>query len=679
MDVLNEVVDEIEAEQERGIVPAFKVFRSILNQPSLVTISSASAVNLGQSGNGFTTFQVNLPRPIFEAESIQLVNANIPQCTQNVPDRACVFWYYRLNEYSGLVPNPDNLFMVRLMPSFYKPEFIANSTTYAFNRTFVSYQDIATELALACVRDNAFDNSVIQLSEPDTYIYSVPFLPGDISLTYNSRLNRFQMTGNNTTSPLVYANYSAGTTYTLGAYVKNGTNKVFVSLQNSNTGNPLPSSPYYVATAYWKRIFNLTAVSDYDGATPYRTGQYVSYNNVLYQALANTLGNLPTNATYWTTSITATNNYRYLIAGVKDPNVAFMQGTAFRQWNPYNVYEYGDIVEYQGQYWSAAQGNKNFPPFPVSFPAWSSAQQYNPGDRVIYGGVPYQCIVSNKNIFPFLNPIYWIGMIYSATKQYNIGDIVQYSGAYYLAISSSLNQTPGPTFSAYWSPSFWTATSTTPTKVGLASSTTQFDYVDTWNGITQYPFPVGAAGQPYDLVPQRILNSILGFVWNGVMTPSLLANINSPITTPIAQSLVVAELYNRLRPVPEYYARFSSVGLGGALGTQLASTSPTYTADGYANLNFSSVVSLYTTIASASTMDTQQNTNLLATCPMNCVNLGVSFFEPKIANEIILRGLALDTISISMFDEFGDPYFITNNGVVTITLRITYKDRLNIK
>jgi hypothetical protein len=121
-----------------------------------------------------------------------------------------------------------------------------------------------------------------------------------------------------------------------------------------------------------------------------------------------------------------------------------------------------------------------------------------------------------------------------------------------------------------------------------------------------------------------------------------------------------------------------SNALLGANG-RTSTTTQTYTADGYANLNFSSIISLYTTIASASTMDTDRNTNLLATCPMNCVNLGVSFFEPKIANEILIRGVQLDTISISMFDEFGNAYVVTNNGVVTITLRLTYKDRLHIK
>jgi hypothetical protein len=679
MERLNEIVQEIEEEQERGLIPGFKVLRSIYNQPGLVTINSVNAVNLGQSGNGYSTFQVNLPRPVYDVESIQLLNANIPQCTQNVPDTACVFWYYRLNEYSGIVPNPDNLFMVRLMPSFYKPEFISGSANYGFNRTFVSYQDIATELALACAQDNAFTNIQIQEPDPDGLTYTVPFIPNDISITYNSRFNRFQMTGNNTTSPLVYANYSAGTTYALGAYVKNGTNKVFVSLQNGNTGNPLPSSPYYVATAYWKRVFNLTAVSDYDGATPYRTGQYVSYNNLLYQASANTLGNLPTNTSYWTTTITATNNYRYLIAGFNDPNIPIVQGTGFRQWNPYNVYEYGDIVQYQGQYWSAAEGNKNFPPFPVSFPAWSSTTQYNPNDRVIYGGVPYQCITGNTNIIPLLNTTYWVTFVYSATKQYNVGDIVQYSGAYYLAISASLNQTPGATFSAYWSPSFWTTTSTAPNKIGLAASTANYDYVDTWNGVPQFPFPALSAGQPFVNVPRRILNSILGFTWNGIMNPSYLANINSPITTPIAKTQTVVDLYNRVRPVPEYYTRISSVGLGAPLGTQQATASPIFTADGYANLNYTSIISIYTSIAASSTLDTQQNTNLLATVQMNCANLGVTFAEPTITNEILVRGAELDTISISLFDEFGSPYFITNNGVMTINLRLTYKDRINIK
>jgi hypothetical protein len=646
MNGLDDIVAEIEEEASRGRISGKKTVDSIVNQPSLLTISSANTISTqNDNGSGFSSFTVNLPRPIVRVDSVQMLNSNIPQCTQNIPNTACVFWYYRLSEYSGLVPNPDNLFMVRLLPSYYNPEFINNSTTYGFNRTFVSYSDLATELALACQRDLTFDHIYYQNDyfDPDVpEFYTVPFLPNDISLTLNTRLNKFQMTGNNTTSPLVYVNYDVAVTYSINAYVKNN-NKCYISLRNSNIGNPLPVIPA-TSTAFWKEVY-LSAVTDYDATTPYRIGQYVSYSNVLYQAILDTLGNLPTNTTYWTTTFTATNNYRYLITGPQDPNVLFMQGNNVRQWNPYNVYRQGEIVQYNGVNYTALKSNKNFIPFVAGSPStWSS------------------------------------------TKLYNTGDLVSYSGTSYIATQNGLSQTPS-TFSTYWNPStFWTVTYYgLPNTVGLATSTFLFDYVDTWNDINYYPFPVGQAGQPFNPNPKRILNTILGFTWNGLFTASSLSGLDSykvldfsNIRELVSYSNTVTQLFNRLRPVPQYFER-DSTGLGDYIGTPTASVTPTFTAEGYANLNFTSVVSLYTNILTGSTMDTQQNNNLLATAQMNCANLGVSFCEPKITNELMMHGGDLYSMTVSMFDEFNEPYIVTNNAVVTIVLRLTYKDRIEIK
>jgi hypothetical protein len=629
MDVLNEIVDEIEEEQARGIVPGYRVLRSMLNQPSLLTINSLNATNLTTSGNGFNTFSVALPRVIFNVNSIQLVNANIPQCTPNVPDRACVFWYYRLSEYSGKVPNPQNLYFVRLLPSYYKQENITNPTKYGYNRTFVSYPDIATQLALACASDLSRDNQ-IKLGIYQDGTYELNFIPNDISITYNSSINLFQMTGSAATYQLGYKYYASGTTYNLNDVVVSG-GQTYRSIQGSNTGHTPSTNPLW-----WVLVY-VDVVAIYSATTPYFVGRYVSYNNQLYKCIANTLGNLPTNATYWTLQSDLAINYRYLVAGYGDPNVALAQGTGSVQWNPYALFENGVLVQYNGKNYQALYQNQNSTPFPTSF-----------------------------------------SYVWNTTKKFSIGDVVLYSGTYYIATAISVNQTPS-VFSSYWSQQAWsqyTSGIAPPPVYGLNAISQATDMQDSsFDYGTLCPFPEGIPGQPYDPTPQRILNSILGFVWNGVMTPSVLGGVIQQQDYLNFVSTATSLLYNRLRPIPAYITSRSS-GLG-AGATSLVSQ--TYTADGYANLNFTSIVSVYTTIAMGSTMDTQQNTNLLATCPMNCVNLGVSFFEPKIANEIMLRGMEMDTISITMLDEFGDPYIVTNNGVVSITLRLTYKDRIEIK
>jgi hypothetical protein len=806
MEALSELVDEIEAEQERGMVPAFKVFRSILNQPSLLTISSANAVNLSQSTNGFTTFQVNLPRPIFDVESIQLVNANLPQCSPNVPDTTCVFWYYRLSQYSGVVPNTNNLYYVRLLPSTYKPETILNSSNYGFNRTFVSYPDLATELALCCSNDLAYYNysqCVSNYFYTDNQ-YTVNFIPSDISLTYNSRFNKFQMTGSNAFTQFATKGWASSNTYASNdiVYYSNAQSypnlASYQSLVNANSNqNP------FTATAYWKRVYT-DIVRVYNSNTPYRQGAIVTNTTgtTLYQAQYQTIGlsytntpstyssstaygfgdlvtylgtnytnispssnvspsnvsywlptayssgvsyptgfvatyssqywvsiqpvlnRAPPNSAYWSnigtgiwatyTTSTSNPNYRYLSAGFTDPNLNLNQGpvgipntqayysSEELNWSPYALYESGAVVRYNGVSYGANVQNLNYTPFDTAgATAWSSTRIYEAGVVVSFNTLYFLSSRRSQGQIPSIFSTYWTEQLWTpliasdwvSTTTYGLGAMVRvnfnpagstpFYAVFLSLIAGNVGNNPldaNNNTNGYW------RYNDAPT-VSLNAVSSDFDIQEIFssgsntNLITR--FPSGVSGQPFVSPPRRTLNSLMGFTWNGIMNPSSVstATIQSITGTSYLIQTQSVDLFNRLRPIPDYTIvttdSYSNVLLGANART--STVTQVYTADGYANLNFSSIISLYTTIASASTMDTDRNTNLLATCPMNCVNLGVSFFEPKIANEILVRGVQLDTISISMFDEFGDAYVVTNNGVVTITLRLTYKDRLHIK
>jgi hypothetical protein len=529
------------------------------------------------------------------------------------------------------VPNAQNLYFVRLLPSYYKQENITNPTIYGYNRTFAAYSDLATQLALACASDLSRNNQ-ITLGIYQDGTYELNFLPNDISIPYNSSLNLFQMVGSSATYQLGYKYYSAGTTYNLNDVVVSG-GQTYLSIQASNTGHTPSSNPLW-----WKVIY-VDIVRIYSATTPYFVGRYVSYNNQLYKCIANTLGNLPTNATYWTLQTDLAINYRYLIAGYTDPNVALAQGTGLVQWNPYALFEATNTVQYNGSYYQAIYQNQNNTPFSTLVSTtWNSTTTYKVGTVVAYGGGP----------------------------------------TYYIATANSLNQTPSA-FSSYWRQQAWSIYTTgiaAPPIYGLNAISQATDMIDSsFDYGTLVPFPASIPGQPYIANPHRILNSILGFVWNGVMNVSTLANVGQRQNYIDVVNSQISLLYNRLRPIPAYTTSISS-GLGAGV-TSLVSQ--TYTADGYANMNYTSIISIYSTIAAASTLDTQQNTNLLATVQMNCANLGVTFAEPTIENAVLIYGSQIDTISISLFDEFGDPYFITNNGVTTINLKHTYKDRIHIK
>ena len=214
------IVEDIEAEQAKGRVSGVQVFRSMLNQPALVSISSANATNTG-SVDGYSFFNINMPRPILQAKTLQLLDAVIPLPTANIPDTACGFWYYRLSVYSGLVPNQNNLYFSRLLPSYYKKELMINPSNYGFNQTFNSYSNVATQLALSTSNDIAVTNQLLAYQNGDTSYsnYQIQYIPSDISLTYDTPTNKFQMTGQNAYLPLATSAWSSVYTYNAGAVI----------------------------------------------------------------------------------------------------------------------------------------------------------------------------------------------------------------------------------------------------------------------------------------------------------------------------------------------------------------------------------------------------------------------------------------------------------------------------
>lgn len=666
---LKDILVEIE---EQAALKKQSIFRSTLNQPNLVAISSADAI--GQdSSSSFSKFRVDLPRPILQAETLELLNANIPQCVANIPDTACTFWYYRLSQYAGNVPNSKNLYFVRLLPSYYKKEFIEG--TYGYNQTFNSYQDVADQLALACARDLAYDNLAFEDGDEDSDVYRLNFLPSEISITYDAGMNKFRMTGTNATTQMAYKTYSAGTTYALNDVVIY-LSSTYISLQAGNVGNTPPTS-----SAYWKKIY-VDIVEDWDVDTPYRAGQYVAYNNALYIANVDTIGGAtPDTNTDWGTTFPSDIFYRYLITGYGDPNVQLVQGRGRQQWNPYALFELGEVVEYNGQSWVATKQNKGFIPFTIAGATiWNDASSYLPGELVLYSGVVYRCIANSLNDQPDISPIYWVAdptlyQTWSGTQSYSVGDIVSSGGVFYIATAPSVNQTPS-LFSQFWSPNtFWSYVpfQNVAAVVGLNAISSEFDMLDIWEGVIQYPFPVGIPGQPFNPKPRRLLNSILGFTWNGLMTPSVLAGLDTFVTA-VSTSTTTTELFNRIRPVPQYFIRYTTTYP--TLRDPIATASQVYTADGYCNLVYSSTISIYSGIVGGSTLNTQENTNLIAMGTMNCGNLGISFFSPFINNPLLVSGNDIYTIIIELKDEFGEPYVLTNNAVVSIVLKITYKKDL---
>jgi len=805
MDEYDALLEEYE---EQGQYPVMDMKKGMLNQPSLISISSVNGEY--EAGNptaysdvGYYSFRVNLPRPALDVDTLQLLSSNIPQSNANIPDTACVFWYYRLSGYSGLVPNPNNLFMVRLLPSWYKKEFIDTPTNYGYNRTFKKYSDVATELVQSCADDLAWNNYLqfLDFFGTPTQDYRIPFLPADVSITYSSAINKFQFTGNPTTPVFVYYEALA---YALGDIVAKavGTNPVYQSLVSENTTEPPNSS--------WKRLWNTEAVAKYDYDTMYPAGRYVSYNNALYQSNYQTLQFLPSGAiatwngaqqyyrgsvvelsgilysslgininsrpdvagwisltwsntqlyatgmvviylgnyyvalkdgsghstsdtsywfqigtNFWTattlpnTSIGVPSAYNYLATGYNDPNVATTQSTGNQIWNAYNLYEGGvnnnpQIVQYAGRTWVNGNQSQNDAPFNIDGATITSAvgsatttlvnnvstilsgvatyqtpsfNYYTAGQLVQISGMSpstfngtFRIVNQTLTSFSVVNTAVGSSSAggtsayptYSGIVQYITNDVVLFTGFYFCATSSNVGINPNPVFTS-WRQNNWTITADPSPITGLSQISSRFDFnsIHTITGAGQelyIPFPKGIPSQPYNNSPKRLLNSILGFSFNGQINPTLYANINQPII--LTTSPANAPAYNRLRPVPLYLVGVPITG--GSYDDSL--TSYTYTADGYCNLVYSSIISIYTNIAGASTLDTQRDTNLLALVSMNCGNLGVSYWNNFIDNPLTKVQGSIYSIYIELRDEYGEPYYLTNNAVSTFVFKASYKD-----
>jgi hypothetical protein len=899
---LEDVIREIEEDQlfTRGITS--KIFKSMLNQPSLVSVNSANAEKI-ESENGYYTFKINFPRPILDVDTMQLLTTSIPQANASIPNTAITFWYYRLSQYTGTTPSLNNLYCVRLLPSYYKPEFINNPLTYGFNKTFNSYTKLSEQLALSCVKDLGVDNlQLLKQNDPALSYTNFPILPNDITIAYNADYNKFQMTGN--TTQFAFVEWSSAITYAIGNVVYKTVDaelRTYTSKVNANLNNNPASSP-----TQWRRTYNEIVV-EWKDDTLYQKGDIVArtFEDVvaLYRAKQDTFNNQPPNATYWQnyTGISpAPINYNYLITGYDDPNVVIRQGESFQMpYNPYYFYRTGERVYVDGRMFQAItetsiftpanidQRNitnalvyyqdtyrrrvantpvQNWPiitPNPTNLPIWSQYQAYKVGDLVYYQSDCFRCIQDNtgtiisnssywrlnmfhpydaRNVNDFgglkpantvgiyngylyianedtsnvppdadwtaLAPVVWNNWNYDHNEEYDPTDIVYFNGRYYerneattnayppvpswdsktfypantlirsgtklfrcvvpnqgnqpqllantwsagttyeigqTAVANNTSYTcqvkhlnlnplnpvpdwlntdayvpfniafvpgvqsyrctnpvgPSPTspngdignwqgiFGGNNISSVWAFSSNVYWQVlgdanwfgiddlkgeisGLYGLSRRYDYVEQYENTELVNFPTGIGGQPFNPQPERLLNSILGFTWNGIFDPLALYRLPTNETSIGIVGRYIT-LYNRLRPVPTYDVVQVPVVLELEDGPTATATR-TYTADGYANLVYSSIVNIYTNIVGGSTLDTLRNTNLIATTSMNCGNLGIAFHGNYIDTPLQRVAGDINQLTIELRDEVGEPFFLTNNAIMTATFKITYKD-----
>lgn len=191
---------------------------------------------------------------------------------------------------------------------------------------------------------------------------------------------------------------TGGTAYFAGELVYNapgdGTFKVFMSLQSSNTDNPLVPTQWSATTTYAKdQIAQFSPA--WSSLTTYSAGQTVTYTDGnTYASLAGSnLNNVPTLASKWALAPTQTSS---------------TLAPAMLEWVSTTAYSIGQFVDVNGTQYVALGTSTNAPPA-TSSSSWAALTL----------GVLYASMIdANTNNEPDLAPAAWaVGTTYAANAK----------------------------------------------------------------------------------------------------------------------------------------------------------------------------------------------------------------------------------------------------------------------
>ena len=326
--------------------------------------------------------------------------------------------------------------------------------------------------------------------------------------------------------------------------------------------------------------------------------------------------------------------------------------------------------------------NVNTTPVINNILEWNAATTYNATATVFYNLQFYRSVTTNTNVIPtpdMKTPWRLLSSnnrytTWSATQAYNPPNVVQYIGIFYLCQSSILGGDPPLINTTNWlNVSQFFATNPKFNSYLIAGY--EDPNVDT---LLQYIASlslkdnVGTSILGNLYVPEQTLARRLGFTWDSTGMINDANTINAlSVEIGIPFGSTIALFFNRLRPVFPY----SIVPIEGVEDLSVTvgvNTVDSYTADGYCNLVYSSIISIYTTIVGTSSVDTQRNANLLAMIPMDCGNLGVAMVGNYIDNALTKIQGDLYSIYIELRDENGQPYYLTNNATTTLLIKLSY-------
>jgi hypothetical protein len=328
--------------------------------------------------------------------------------------------------------------------------------------------------------------------------------------------------------------------------------------------------------------------------------------------------------------------------------------------------------------------NYNTVPLETTYPEWDPTTSYASGTIVWYGIGHY---ISIKPVIgvppPPSTPTLWeeifdtnMYTIWKDDWSYKKYNAVWYQhpsepeGSFYIAIRDSIDADPFE-YDAYWVNSsaffedFPLFNNYIIAGYNDPNVQTLLDFVSTVSTNNDTIFSSIPGNPP---VANQTLSRRMGFTWDG--TGMRTTTINDFLSTPVDFGSTIALFYNRTRPFTRYVITetppLSLFTENDEIGINV------YTADGYCNLVYSSIISIYTIIVGTSSVDSQRNANLLAMVEMNCGNLGIAMASGFIDTKLTKIQSDIYSIYIELRDENGQPYYLTNNATSTFLLKLTY-------
>jgi hypothetical protein len=209
----------------------------------------------------------------------------------------------------------------------------------------------------------------------------------------------------------------------------------------------------------------------YSGTVTYYPGASVTYSGQFYTCILQNTGNLPTNATYWQSTGSSSNDVFLGAWVITTPYVAGNQVTYSGGYYIAIASTTGDQPDISPTKWQIVGSVSTY----IFLGAYNGGTSYVPGNQVTYQGSYWICISNSTGNAPSTTSAYWVLVgtssiligAYAGGTAYVQGNEVTYLGSVYQCILATTGHAPTDT-------TYWTLTGTSSIFLGAYNGATAY-------------------------------------------------------------------------------------------------------------------------------------------------------------------------------------------------------------